>query len=134
MLISLTEDSYDIYQMEVDPTLVPKSKTAQKSKKRSYEERVQSATSSGFGVASESSIKDLLGELSEDSSAKESAIGSPKAVVPKKKKKTATQRERETSLTREDEASEDQTPERPAKRPSGKNLSLMKQQAAEASG
>ena len=134
VLISFTENSYDINQMEVDPTLVPKSKTPQKSKKRSYAERVQSATSSGFGVASESLIKNLLGEVSEDSSAKESGFGSPRAVVPKKKRKTTTQRERETSLTRDDEASEEQTPERPKKRPSGKNLSLMKQQAAEASG
>ena len=95
---------------------------------------MNAATSSGFGVASERSIKDLLGELSEDSSAKESAFGSPRATIPKKRKKTATQRERETSLTREEEASEEQTPERPTKRPTGKNLSMMKQQAAEASG
>ena len=77
VLISLTEDSYDVYQMEVDPALVPKSKTPQKMKKRTYKERVRSATSSGFGVASESSLRDLLGEVSEDSSAKESALGSP---------------------------------------------------------
>ena len=135
LLISLTEDSYDIYQMEVDPALIPKSKIPPKTKKRTYDERVRSATSSGFGVASERLITDLLGEVSEDSSAKESALGSPRPVVPKKKRKTATQREKETSCTREEEgASEEQTPERPAKRPSGKNLSLMKQQAAEASG
>ena len=135
ILISLTEDSYDIYQMEVDPALIPKSKLPQKAKKQTYDERVRSATSSGFGVASESSIEDLLGEISEDSSAKESAFRSPRPAVPKKKRKTTTQREKETSRTREEgEASEEQTLERPAKRPSGKNLSLMKQQAAEVSG
>ena len=135
LLISLTEDSYDIYQMEVDPALIPKSKIPPKTKKRTYDERVKSATSSGFGVASERVLTDLLGEASEDSSAKESAFGSPRPVVPKKKRKTATQREKETNRTREEEgASEEQTPERPVKRPTGKNLSLMKQQAAEASG
>ena len=135
ILISLTEDSYDVYQMEVDPTLVPKSKTLQKAKKRTYEERVRSASSSGFGVASESSLRDLLGEVSEDSSAKESAFGSPQAVTPKNKRKTTTQREKESSRTREEgEALEELTPEKPTKRPSGKNLSLMKQQVAEASG
>ena len=134
VLISLTEDSYDVYQMEVDPALIPKSKIPPKAKKRTYDERVLSATSSGFGVASESSIQELLGDVSEDSSAKESAFGSPRTPVPKKKKKTVAQRERETSRAREGEVSEEQTPERPVKRTSGKNLSLMKQQAAEATG
>ena len=133
ILISLTEDSYDIYQMEVDPTLIPKSKTLSKAKKRTYQERVQSATSSGFGVASESALRDLLGEVSEDSSAKESAFDSPKAVAPKQRRKTVTQRKR-SNETEEEETSEGQTPERPIQKPSGKNLSLMKQQAAEATG
>ena len=134
ILVSLTEDSYEVYQMEVDPALIPKSKASQKAKKRTYEERVRSATSSGFGVASEGSLRELLGDVSEDSSAKESALSSPRTPVPKKKKKTATQWERETSRTREEEVSEEPTPERPIKTPSGKNLSLMKQQAAEATG
>ena len=51
-------------------------------------------------------------------------------MTPKKKRKTTTQQKKRE----EEEASEEPTPERPAKRPSGKNLSLMKQQAAEASG
>ena len=133
VLISLTEDSYEVYQMEVDPALIPKSKVI-KPKKRSYEERVRAESSSGFGVARESTITELLGELSEDSSAKESCFGSPKSTVPKKKRKKATQRERESSLVREEEESEGQTPERPKTKPTGKNLSLMKQQAAAASG
>ena len=58
----------------------------------------------------------------------------PRATVLKKKRKTTAQRERETSLAEEGEASAEQTPERPVKKPSGKNLSLMKQQAAEATG
>ena len=119
--------------MQVDPALVPKSKVAQ-AKKRSYEDRVRAESSSGFGVARESTITELLGELSEDSSAKESCFGSPKSTVPKKKRKKATQRERESSLVREEEESEGQTPERPTTKPTGKNLSLMKQQAAAASG
>ena len=134
VLISLTEDSYDIYQMEVDPTLIPKSKALSKAKKRTYEERVRSVTSSGFGVVSESSIRDLIGDASEDSSAKESAFGSPKAVLPKQRRKTTTQRGKRTSKAEEEETSEGQTPKRPVQKPSGKNLSLMKQQAAEATG
>ena len=133
VLISQTEDSYEVYNMEVDPSLIPKSKVA-KAKKRSYEDRVRAESSSGFGVARESTITELLGELSEDSSAKESCFGSPKSTVPKKKRKKATQRERESSLVREEEESEGQTPERPTTKPTGKNLSLMKQQAAEAAG
>ena len=86
ILVSLTEDSYDIYQMEVDPTLVPRSKPS-KAKKRTYEERVSAAQSSGFGVASDCAIQELLGEVSEDSSAKESSFGSPKGKSPKKKRK-----------------------------------------------
>ena len=133
VLISQTEDSYEVYNMEVDPALVPKTKVV-KAKKRTYDDRVKAQTSSGFGVARESTIKELLGELSEDSSAKESCFGSPKATVPKKKRKTATQREKKSSLVREEEESEGQTPERPTTKPTGKNLSLMKQQAAEAAG
>ena len=60
VLISLTEDSYDIYQMEVDPSLVLKSKVT-KAKKRTYEERVKEASSSKFGVTSDYSTKELLG-------------------------------------------------------------------------
>ena len=73
VLISQTEDSYEVYNIEVDPTLIPKSKVAKVSqvKKRSYEDRVRAESSSGFGVARESTITALLGELSDDSSAKE---------------------------------------------------------------
>ena len=133
LIISLTEDSYNIYQMEFDLSLIPKSKVT-KAKKRTYEERVKKASSSGFGVASNYSIRELLGEMSEDSSAKELSFGFPKPVIPKKKRKTSTQRDKQASVVREGEASEDQTPEGPIKKPTGKNLSLMKQQAAEASG
>ena len=100
VLISQTEDSYEVYQMPVDPALIPKTKVV-KAKKRSYEERMRAETSSGFGVAREGTIKELLGELSEDSSAKESCFESPKSTVPKKKRKKAAQREKESSLVRE---------------------------------
>ena len=133
VLISQTEDSYEVYQMEVDPSLIPKDKVA-KAKKRSREDRVRAESSSGFGVARESTITELLGEISEDSSAKESCFDSPKSTVPKKKRKKATQREKESSLVREEADSEGQTPERPTVKPTGKNLSLMKQQAAAATG
>ena len=133
VLISQTEDSYEVYQMPIDPALIPKTKVV-KAKKRSYEERMRAESSSGFGVAREGTIKELLGELSEDSSAKESCFESPKSTVPKKKRKKAAQREKESSLVREGEESEGQTPERPTTTPTGKNLSLMKQQAAAATG
>ena len=131
MVVTRISDENDVFVTSI--VLVLKSKVP-KAKKRTYEERVRSATSSGFGVASESSLGELLGNVSKDSSANESSIGSPRAGVPKRKRKTAMQKERQTSLTREDEASEEQTLERPSKGPSGKNLSMMKQQAAEATG
>ena len=139
VLISQTEDSYEVYQMQVDPALVPKTKVPKTkvtgARKRTYEDRVRAESSSGFGVARESTITELLGEISEDSSAKESCFSSPKSTVPKKKRKKATQRQKESGLPREvSEESEGQTPERPTSRPTGKNLSLMKQQAAAASG
>ena len=80
-------------------------------------------------------ISGILGTLSEDSSAKESLMGSPRAQIPGRKRRLPSSiRSQRSSLTREDEASEEVTSERPKRQKTGKNLSMMKQQAAQASG
>ena len=80
-------------------------------------------------------ISGILGTLSEDSSAKESLMGSPRAQIPGRKRRLPSSiRSQRSSLTREDEASEEVTPERAKRQKTGKNLSMMKQQAAQASG
>ena len=144
MLFSLTEDSYDISQMEVDLALFPKCRDRERSRAARGE---ASATVTNVAVEEDmeieaeeniepqETISGILGTLSEDSSAKESLMGSPRAQIPERKRKlTSSTRTQRSSLTREDEASEEATPERPKRQKTGKNLSMMKQQVAQASG
>ena len=82
-------------------------------------------------------IAEILGEIYEESSAKESAMGSPCAQLPRKQKLTSSTRTQRSSLTREDEAtaSEGPTPKRLKQaKIASKNLALVKHQAAEATG
>ena len=86
-------------------------------------------------IEPQETISGILGTLSEDSSAKESLMGSPRAQIPGRKRRlTSSIRSQRSSLTREDEASKEVTPEQPKRQKTGKNLSMMKQQAAQASG
>ena len=62
-------------------------------------------------------------------------MGSPRVQIPERKRRlTSSTRTQRSSLTREDEASKETTPERPKRQKTGKNLSMMKQQVAQASG
>ena len=139
VLFSLTADSYDISRMEVDPSLFPK--CAQRRERSGPTGGETSATVTNvaveddMGIEQQETITSILGTLSEDSSAKESLMGSPRAQIPGRKRHlTSSTRSQRSSLTHEDEASEDITSERPKKQRTGKNLAMMKQQAAQASG
>ena len=139
ILFSLTEDSYDISRMEVDPYLFPK--RAQKKERSRPTGGETSATRTNVvaeddtGIEPQETITSILGTLSEDSSTKESLMGSPRAQIPGRKRHlTSSARTRRSSLTREDEASEEVTLERPKRQRTGKNLAMMKQQAAQESG
>ena len=139
VLFSLTEDSYDISRMEVDPALFPKCRDKEGARAARSE---ASATMTNImeieaeeNIDPQETISGILGTLSEDSSAKESLMGSPRAQIPGRKRRLPSSiRSQRSSLTREDEASEEVTPERPKRQKTGKNLSMMKQQAAQASG
>ena len=139
VLFSLTEDSYDISRMEVDPSLFPKH---DQKKEKSRSTRVETSTTrtnvaieEDVEIEPQETITSTLGTLSEDSSAKESLMGFPRAQIPGKKRHlTLSARSQRSSLILEDEASEDITPERPKKQKTGKNLAMMKQQAAQETG
>ena len=109
VLFSLTEDSYDILRMEVDPSLFPKH--AQRRERSRPAGGETSATVTNVAVEDDVGIEQ---QESEDSSAKESLMGSPRAQIPGRKRHlTSSMRNQRSSLTCEDEASEDITPERP---------------------
>ena len=139
VLFSLTEDSYDILRMEVDPSLFPKCAQRRERSRPTGGEMSATVTNvaveEDVGIEPQETITSILGTLSEDSSAKDSLMGSPRAQIPGRKRcLTSSTRSQRSSLTCEDETSEDITPERPKKQRSGKNLAMMKQQTAQASG
>ena len=93
---SLTEDSYDISQMVVDPALFPKRHDREGARADRGE---ASATVTNVAVKEvmeieaeenidpQETISGILGTLSEDSSAKESLMGSPRAQIPGRKRR-----------------------------------------------
>ena len=112
VLFSLTEDSYDISRMEVDPALFPKRHDREGARAARSE---ASATVTNVAVEEvmeieaeedidpQETISGILGTLSEDSSAKESLIGSPRAQIPGRKRRLPSSiRSQRSSLTRED--------------------------------
>ena len=142
ILYSLTEDSYDISHMEIDSPLFPQRRSSRSprgelphSTPRTNAAVVQPTE---IETPEPETISDILGEISEESSAKESSIGSPWAQISTRKwKLTSSTCTQWSSLTREDEAtaSEGPTPQRPKHaKVSSKNLALIKHQAAEATG
>ena len=144
ILYSLTEDSYDISRMAVDPSLFPPRRSSESpgagssgTAPRTNVAVTHSADIEGPEGPEQETISEILGEISEESSAKESSMGSPHAQIPKKQKLTSSTQTQRSSLTQEDEAtaSEGPTPERPKRaKVTGKNLALIKHQAAEATG
>ena len=144
ILYSLTEDSYDISRMAVDPSLFPPRRSSESpgagpsgTAPRTNVAVTHSANIEGLEGREQETISEILGEISEESSAKESSMGSHHAQIPKKWKLTSSTWTQRSSLTREDEAtaSEGPTPERPkCAKVTGKNLALIKHQAAEATG
>ena len=94
VLFSLTEDSYDISQMEVDPALFPKRRDREGARAARSE---ASATVTNVeevmeieaeeNIDPQETISGILGTLSEDSSAKESLMGSPRAQIPGRKRR-----------------------------------------------
>ena len=80
------------------------------------------------GQGETSGIGEILGEPSEESSAKESTMGSPRVPKPKRKRKHSRVVEEEDTT----EESEDSVRRR--KTPSGKNLAAMKRQMSQESG
>ena len=125
--------------MEIDPSLFPVRRSSESPGTEPSAPRTNVAVAHSVDIEApeKETISEILGEISEESSAKESSMGSPHAWIPKKWKLTASTCSQRSSLTREDEAtaSEGPTPERPKRaKVTGKNLALIKHQAAEATG
>ena len=139
VLYSLTEDSYDSSHMEIDPSLFPARRSSESPGTQPPAPRTNVAVthSANIEALEQETILEILGEISEESSAKESSMGSPRAQIPKKQKLTSSTRTQRSSLTREDEATalEGLTLERPKRaKVTGKNSALIKHQAAELQG
>ena len=139
VLFSLMEDSYAISRMEVDPSLFPKRAQKKEISRPTGGETSAAITNVAIEedveIEPQETITSILGTLSEDSSAKESLTGSPRAQIPGKKRcLTSSTRTQRSSLTWEDEATEEATPERPKRQKTGKNLAMIKQQVAQESG
>ena len=142
ILYSLMEDSYDISHMAVDSSLFPPRRSSESpgagpsgTAPRTNVAVTHSADIEGPEGLEQETISEILEEISEESSAKESSMGFPHAQIPKKHKLTSSTLTQRSSLTREDKAtaSEGPTPERPKRaKVTGKNLALIKHQAAEA--
>ena len=125
--------------MEINPSLFPVRRSSESpgTEPSAPRTNVAVAHSADIEALEQETISEILGEISEESSAKESSMGSPCARIPKKRKLTSSTRSQRSSLTREDEATtlEGPMPERPKHaKVTGKNLALIKYQAAEATG
>ena len=142
VLYSLMEDSYDISRMEIDPSMFPHRRNSESPRGgpsgSTPRTNVAVAQPSDIEMQEPETISEILGEILEESLAKESSMGSPQAQINTRKwKLTLSTRTQWSSLTREDEAtaSEGPTPEQPKRaKVTGKNLALIKHQAAEATG
>ena len=81
ILYSLMEDAYDISRMEIDPSLFPHRRTSESPRGESSlstpRTNVAVAQPRDTEIQEQETISDILEEISEVSSAKESAMGSP---------------------------------------------------------
>ena len=110
------EDPYDISHMEIDPSLFPARRSSESPgvgpSSTAPRTNVAVTRSGDIEALEQETISEILGEISEESSAKESSMGSPHTQIPKKWKLTSSKCAKVT----------------------GKNLALIKHQAVEATG